>query len=600
MNILNHNINFTTTTTTTLTTTMSGLPDRKLTKKERKQYALEQEATEQRQQDEYEKFIKEQQDESLLQDEDTLAILRERIASGLDQLRVFTCNTNNKKQKRHKEQRAALKEIINPDDDIEDVTVDITNIAPLQFCSCRRGCNRPHFKDNHINPRDHYLCDTCGEQPNRKCSKNHSEDRLPFNHTNLIFMHCLSENKFPLDEMKSALNKQYYKHNRIINTLVTYDNSKGVNPDNNLNWSELLQVFDLIESYRMKNPNLYQLLYSDTLTDHYYLMYELNRRKKICNKFKFYSEGNLTDRNGRSNRCNGSKNCSRSAHTESELVCQYDLNNGSCDKCPIDSVKIHLNRNRHCKQPELPVLDITSGFDYLDETYTFTPTEAIRIRVHENIVPIKSVAEIKKEKEENDFHHLSLIKTSSDYDEVCHGYRKEIVSGVNTKWTEIINRDNYPNAWKQQMYVNKPIEGKSDVDFAIEHDWTNEKWTEYMSHTINGMKTCLYYTFADFHRQVKKDLYAFNHRLNKQRNWFKFIDELQKSNFKYEETFNNESYGDDESGESVVYSASSIKYDFTKARQANEISFKYYDRYAYYLGMTKIQDERVIGDLKNN
>lgn len=616
MNILNSNIKFTTTAITT-TTTMSGLTDRKLTKKERKQYALEQEAAEQRQQEEYEKFLQEQEEESKLQDEDTLAILHERIAAGLNQVRVFTSNTNIKKQKRAKEQRAALKQVINPNTDADEETpIDITNIKPLQFCSCRKGCGRLHAKDNHISPRDHYLCDTCDtgdEKPKRGCPKNHNEDRLPFNHTNLVFMRCITENKFPLDEMKSALNKQYYKYSRIINSLETYDNSRGVSPNGNLNWLELLRVFDLIESYRMKNSNLYQLMYSDTSVEHYYLMYELNRRKKLCNKNKFYSEGNLTDRNGRSNKCNGSKNCTRGCHKDNELICVNDLDR-SCE-CPIDSVKIHLNRNRHCKQAELQVLDTTTGFHYLDETYTFTPVEEKPIRIYENKVPIKSVAEIKKEKQENEFNHLSLIKSASDYDDLCHGFRQEMISvdgimvpvvnTVNThftktvckNWVEPIDRNDYPHAWQLHMYVNKPIEGKTDIDFAIEHGWSHKNWDEYLNHTINDTKTCLHYTFVDFHRQVKKDLYAFNHRLNKQRNWFKFMDELQKSNFKYEETFNNESYGDD--GDLVVYSASSLQFDFTKARQANQLSNEYYDKYAYYLRMKKIQDERVIGDLTN-
>ena len=514
-----------------------------------------------------------------------------------------------------------------------------------RFCNCTNHiCAHPHRKETYINHAIHSLCDKCLNisRPDPKCRKNHDMRRVKKTDTNALFDDALNRQTLEPELLKITFNTAYHKHSGLIRKLN--DSGMDIILNGELPISGLLKIFSMLEYH--KSTDDYQRIYLQVPLVLYKLMYELQRRSKVCSKVL-----HAHDVNGNPNRCNGDCNCLRGVHDLSDVICIAELDGnctcffetepeleskleandgfksvsggsaaggsaagGSAKKAIAKINKMHLIKDNYIRKPQETQISIDiNDFQELDYKPSYDASIA-QIKSYFDSPLKKSSSQIKKEQDDMYLENLKSIQDPISYDNLVHGMIQEegtIINDFNygtrqntkcKKWISPLDKSDFPKVWQDSMFVHKPNKGMSDVDYAELHKWTLEKWTEYVNYTIQGtvpVIVCLEYTFSDFHKVVTPLLYAFRHPRNKQSNWYKYKIEIDKARQDWDNMTTNESFDDDEFGEYIVYSLASLKFDFNKARTAEEISKIYKDEYAYYLNMPKNIDERIIGNVNN-
>ena len=341
---------------------------------------------------------------------------------------------------------------------------------------------------------------------NCDCSRHNMLDQTQTN-TGVIFDTYIRTKKISLTELIMKLNKIYFDNFLIIQSQLTKDNfiDNIKFPNNNLSLQSLEKLFNIIENNEIYETNLTQTEYS--------LLYEIFRRCKQCPKNKYFSNGIIYDCNNKPNYCYYGRNCIKGHHGFNG-ICSDDLYYNKCN-C--------INNLNEIKSLEEEILQINNKNIFSNDEYIY---------VNDIENKKKKIKQIKKKieyLESTNLLHLNRDGYCTDFVNYKNIDKNFTINTNDTniilnKMLEVKSCDDYNNYIINEK--NKPscyfVYNMNKTDFAIDHNWSKEKWEYYINFDKN-LNLCLYFTFSNFQNISKTILPIYNNPLNDEKDWLKFL-----------------------------------------------------------------------------
>jgi len=450
------------------------------------------------------------------------------------------------------------------------------------------------------------------------------------------------------DKLSRALNVNYSKVREIFNKRPPHMKNTALDVKEQMSKKELQQVFKLVET--CKKP--FDIYTSYLTMEEYCILYEIFRCSNRCNQ-QGCEHGTTCNRgHHRTNAICHSDfyystcDCSRDTDNAIAAIQSKIATLGSKDSEGFQmsntarreehkeltrrlellqlEASLHLNRDSHIRSRPFATsvcLD-ASSFGYL-------PTVSPDLSGHDEHIEYRALlSQIERQRLEARevawYERLDSVTTPEAYDTLVKGKYVSIDEEGNIitehKWVHcnklgaaqkreipvvksleeyISDNDGYyglPRCYIEQAALYDGTNMSDDVSST--HNWTLEGWTDYLNATYLEQNVekhfCLIYTFNQFQAISDEQLALYTNVKNPYKSWSTFIRNYET----YISAWSQTHRATDFEGDNWKTNKDNVM-DIRETGELDQIFSKYLDFQGYFFGITKLEDERVLGQLQD-